>query len=130
MSLGKRSAGAYAVILLLIGITGPLAGTGASGAEMSEMETFIRARIEIGESMADYMRQRQGMERSMENYDRMTDEINAMVDAILEGYGLTAEEYQARSPKVFSDKAAVEDFLKARPDLKKRYSGLSLHQPQ
>ena len=130
MSLRKQGTGAYAVIIWLIAVTGLLAGTGASSAETSELETFIRARIEIGESMTDYMRQRQGMERSMENYDRMTDEINAMVDAILEGYGLTTEEYQARSPKVFSDKAAVEDFLKARPDLKKRYTGLSLHQPQ
>lgn len=102
---------------------------GTVHAEMSELETYIRIRIEIGESMAAYMRERSGMDRTMENYSLMTEEINVMVGAIMEPYGLNSEQYQERSSRVFSDEAAVSAFLEVHPDLKIRYEGLSLHQP-
>ena len=119
----------YSVVLGLVAAIGLWGSTGVSRAEMSELETFIRIRIEIGESMAAYMRERSGTDRTMENYSRMTEEINMMVEAIMEPYGLQSEEYQERSPQVFSDEAAVSAFLEAHPDLKKQYEGLSLHQP-
>lgn len=98
-------------------------------ADTAEIEQFVRARIEIGESMMRYMRQqRQPMDRSPEGLRKMEDEINGMVARILDGYGLTIAEYQARSPKVFEDEAAVKAFLEANPDLKARYEVLPLHQ--
>jgi hypothetical protein len=99
-----------------------------SWAETRELETFIRARIEIGEAMAKMMREQRPMDRSMEELRKMEEEINTMVARILESYGLTIQEYRERSPKVFEDKAEVDRFLEAHPDLKKRYEVLPLHQ--
>jgi hypothetical protein len=123
----------FATVLVLftaIGLTG-----GRASAEMGELETFIRVRIEIGESMMNYMRELSSGEDynpemgrpSMEQMRKMEEEINAMVAGILKSYDLTIEEYEQRSPMVFSDKAAVDAFLLAHPDLKKRYEVLPLH---
>jgi hypothetical protein len=98
-------------------------------ADTAEIEKFVRARIEIGESMTQYMRQqRQPMDRSPEGMRAMEDEINGMVARILGGYGLTIDEYQARAPKVFEDETSVKAFLEANPDLKTRYEALPLNQ--
>lgn len=101
----------------------------AAPADTAEIEKYVRARIEIGESMMQYMRnQRQPMDRSPDGLRAMEDEINGMVARVLNSYGLTIEEYQARSPKVFEDQAAVKAFLDANPDLRERYEKLPLHQ--
>ncbi len=117
-------------LIVAVGLTGGLAS-----AEMGELETFIRVRIEIGESMKNYMRELASGEDynsemgrpSMEQMRKMEEEINTLVAGILKSYDLTIEEYEERSPKVFSDKAAVDAFLLAHPDLKERYEVLPLH---
>lgn len=129
MIVRQQASAKYAIAVGLIAIIGFLGLMGTAHAEMSELETFIRTRIEIGESMAAFMRERSGMGRSMEDYEQMTEEINAMVAGILGSYGLTIETYQARGPQVFSDEAAVSTFLKTHPDLKERYELLSLNHP-
>ncbi len=112
-------------IIAVVGLSGP---TGPSWADTQELETFIRARIEIGETMVQFMRERGSMERSVENLRQMGEEINAMVAKILESYGLTSQEYRERSSRVFADEAAVNAFLEEHPDLKKRYEVLPMHQ--
>ena len=97
-------------------------------ADTGEIEKFIRARIEIGETMSKFMREQGGMDRSVENMRKMETDINAMVAEILGKYGMTIEEYRERSPKVFANEAEVNAFLEANPDLKKRYEVLPLHQ--
>lgn len=111
--------------MAVVGLSGP---TGLSWADTQELETFIQARIEIGETMVQFMRERGNMERSIENLRQMGEEINAMVTSVLESYGLTIQEYRQRSPGVFADEAAVNTFLEEHPDLKKRYEVLPLHQ--
>ncbi len=96
-------------------------------ADTGELEKYIRARIEIGETMARFMREQGGMDRSTENMKKVETDINAMVAEILGKFGMTIEEYQARSPVVFGDEAEVKAFLDANPDLKKRYEVLPLH---
>ena len=96
-------------------------------ADTGELEKFIRARIEIGETMSRFMREQGGMDRSPENMKKMETDINAMVAEILGKFGMTTEEYRARSPVVFGDEAEVKAFLDANPDLKKRYEVLPLH---
>ena len=96
--------------------------------EMSEVETFVRARIEIGESMGIFMRERGGMERTREQYEKMTEEINAMVERILQSYGLTTEEFRERSPEIYADETAIETFLERHPELKARYERLPFSQ--
>ena len=118
-------------LIVTVGLSGGLAW-----AEMSELETFIRARIDIGESMTNYMFELgqkgeyspESGRPSMEQMSRMEEEINSLVAEVLKSYGLTIEEYEVRSPKVFSDPAAVDTFLLAHPDLKERYEVLPLHQ--
>lgn len=97
-------------------------------ADTGELEKYIRARIEIGETMSKFMREQGGMDRSVENMRKMETDINAMVAEILGKYGMTIEEYRERSPKVFANEAEVNAFLEANPDLKKRYEVLPLHQ--
>ena len=101
--------------------------TAVSGAEI---ERFVRARIDIGESMRDFFRNRQppqfGPEGgpSMEALRRLEAEINDNVARILAKYDLTIPEYRARSKAVFSDEAGVDRFLEAHPGLKARYRAL------
>ena len=129
--MGKRHRGLVkcAMVLGVMVAVGLSGATGPSWAEMGELETFIRARIEIGETMTKFMREQGSMmDRSMEGLRRMEEEINAMVAKILESYSLTIEEYRARSPEVFEDEEAVNAFFEKHPDLKKRYEVLPLHQ--
>ena len=113
------------VVMAAVGLSRPAV---PSWADTQELETFIRVRIEIGETMIQFMREQGGMERSVEKLRQMGEEINAMVASILESYGLTIKEYRERSPRVFADEAVVNAFLEEHPDLKKRYEVLPLHQ--
>ena len=132
--MNKKDPGAVLVMMwvMLAALIGP---NGPVSAEMSEIETFVRARIEIGETMRDYMRDmksRGGYDSesgrpSMEQMQKMEEEINSMVDGILGDYGMTLEEYEAQSPEVFSDGEAVELFLEAHPNLRERYEVLPFH---
>ena len=117
----------FTVVWLAAGLI-VLAQTGWTLADTGEIEKFIRARIEIGETMSKFMRQQGGMDRSVENMRKMETDINTMVAEILAKYGMTIEEYRERSPKVFANEAEVNAFLEANPDLKKRYEVLPLHQ--
>jgi hypothetical protein len=99
-----------------------------AAADAEELETFIRARIEIGESMGRFMRERGGFGGSMEEMRLMENEINAMVARILGSHGMTIEEHRERSPAVFSDEEAVQAFLEQHPKLKRRYDVLPFHQ--
>jgi hypothetical protein len=108
---------------------GLLVNAGPVRAEMSELEAVLRAKIDMGEAMGRYMREQRASGRSMDDYDQMATEINAMVAEILGGYGLTIEEYRARSPQLLADEAAVDTFLNTHPDLKQRYEALPQRPP-
>lgn len=132
----KKRQVALAIFTMALAMTIGLGLPGGSAwGEMSELETFIRARIEIGESMMNYMSDLSkgddynpgGGRPSMEQMQKMEEEINARVGEVLESLGLTIKQYDEQSPKVFSDKADVQSFLEAHPDLKKRYEVLPLH---
>jgi hypothetical protein len=97
----------------------------------AEIEKYVKARIDLGESMKDYFRKRGGAPQfggsegpSMEEMRKMEEEINAEVAKVLAKHDLTIEEYQKRSPEVFADKEGVSRFLESHPDLKKRYESL------
>lgn len=118
----------------LLGLASESVADNAPGAATSpaEVEKYVKARIEMGESMRDYFRQRgaprfgdpDGGGPSMEALQKMEEEINAEVAKILARHDLTIEEYQNRSPEVFADKDAVNRFLSEHPDLKQRYEAL------
>src|SRR3990172_3476009 len=117
----------FAAVWLAAGLI-VLTQAGWTLANTGVIEKFIRARIEIGETMSKFMRQQGGMDRSVENMRKMETDINTMVAEILAKYGMTIEEYRERSPKVFANEAEVNAFLEANPNLKKRYEVLPLHQ--
>ena len=105
------------------------AGVGFA-ADPTEVEKYVRARIEIGEMMTNYFK---GGERfgeaqrpSEEKMREMSKDINAKLGTVLSKYGLTVEEYRAHSKEVFADEAAVKGFLNEHPDLKQRYEALPL----
>ena len=106
--------------------------TGLSfGAEQSDVEKFVTARIEIGEMMMNYFSGGRsyggnGQRPSPEAMREMGADINTKLSALLATHGLTIEEYRERSPKVFADDAAVQGYLNEHPELKKRYDALPL----
>ena len=117
---------------IIIGISLGLvlfAGTGLA-AEPVEVETFVKARIDIGEMMTNYFqggeRFKEGQRPSPEQMKEMGADINAKLSTLLAKYDLTVEEYRKRSPEVFADDAAVKRYLSAHPDLKARYEALPL----
>lgn len=99
-------------------------------ADPADIEKFVKARIEIGEMMANYFKGGeqfgQGQRPSPEQMKEMGADINSKLSALLSKYGLTIEEYRARSKDVFADEAGVKNFLSAHPDLKTRYEALPL----
>ena len=99
-------------------------------ADPADIEKFVKARIEIGEMMASYFKGGeqfgQGQRPSPEQMKEMGADINSKLSALLSKYGLTVEEYRARSKDVFADEAGVKSFLSAHPDLKTRYEALPL----
>ncbi len=120
------------VARIIVGITlGFLlfAGTGLA-ADPAEVEKFVNARIEIGEMMTNYFkggdRAGEGQQPSPEQRREMGADINAKLSKVLAKHDLTLEEYRKRSKEVFADEAAVQRYLNAHPDLKKRYEALPL----
>ena len=105
------------------------AGVGFA-ADPTEVEKYVRARIEIGEMMTNYFkggdRFGEGQRPSEEKMREMSKDINAKLGTVLSKYGLTVEEYRAHSKEVFADEAAVKGFLNEHPDLKQRYEALPL----
>jgi hypothetical protein len=105
------------------------AGVGLA-AEPAEVEKYVRARIDIGEMMTNYFKDGQrfgeGQRPSNEQMREMGKDINTKLGTVLAKYGLTVEEYRARSKDVFADEAAVKSFLNEHPDLKQRYEALPL----
>jgi hypothetical protein len=99
-------------------------------AEPTEVEKYVRARIDIGEMMTNYFKGGetfgQGQAPSEEKRREMGKDINAKLSTVLAKYGLTVEEYRAHSKDVFADEAAVKGFLNEHPDLKQRYEALPL----
>ena len=99
-------------------------------ADPTEVEKYVRARIEIGEMMTNYFkggeRFGEGQRPSEEKMREMSKDINAKLGTVLYKYGLTVEEYRAHSKEVFADEAAVKGFLNEHPDLKQRYEALPL----
>lgn len=102
----------------------------ASGPSAAEIEQYVRARIDMGENVGKFFRNRErpqfGPEGgpSSETLQKLTMEINEFIGNILSKHELTIEKYQTRSPKVFADEAGVNSFLDAHPDLKKRYEAI------
>jgi hypothetical protein len=98
--------------------------------EPAEVEKFVNARIEIGEMMMNYFKEGErfgeGQRPSPEQMKAMGADINAKLGTLLSKYGLTVEEYRARSKEVFADEAAVNHYLNEHPDLKQRYEALPL----
>jgi len=98
------------------------------GAEQADVEKFVNARIEIGEMMTNYFSGGQGYgegERpSPEKMKEIGADINEKLSTLLATHDLTVEEYRQRSPEVFADEVAVQDYLSDNPDLKKRYDAL------
>jgi hypothetical protein len=98
--------------------------------EPTEVEKFVKARIEIGEMMTNYFtggeRFKEGQRPSSEQMREMGADINAKLSKALAKYDLTLEEYRKRSPEVFADDAAVKGYLNEHPDLKQRYEALPL----
>lgn len=105
------------------------AGPGLA-ADSTEVEQFVKARIDIGEMMTNYFtgdeRFREGQRPSPEQIREMGADINAKLSALLAKHDLTLEAYRKRSGEVFADDAAVKRYLDEHPDLKQRYDALPL----
>jgi hypothetical protein len=96
-------------------------------AEPAEVEKYVRARIDIGEMMTSYFRGGEAAAPpTQQQRQEMGKDINAKLTTVLSKYGLTVEEYRARSKDVFADEAGVKRFLSEHPDLKQRYEALPL----
>ncbi|MFY9271345.1 MAG: hypothetical protein WAO55_16505 [Candidatus Manganitrophaceae bacterium] len=125
------------LILAVIGIWGTIAPAKgentAPGGAAAEIEKYVKARIDLGESMRGFFQKRGGAMQfgdpekggpSVEELKKLEEEINAEVAKVLAKHDLTIEEYQKKSPEVFADKEAVERFLSEHPDLKQQYESL------
>ena len=99
-------------------------------AEPVEIETFVKARIEIGEMMMNYFQGgpqfAEGQRPSPEQMKEMGADINAKLTTLLAKHNLTVADYRKRSLEIFADDTGVKGFLNGHPDLKKRYEALPL----
>ncbi|MFQ5588320.1 MAG: hypothetical protein ACE5F7_05725 [Nitrospiria bacterium] len=117
-------------VVVFFFVLSPLPPANAADPTAAEIEQFVRARIDMGENMGNFFRNRRPPQfgpdggPSMEELRKLEAEINAFISKILSKYDLTIEQYQSRSPDVFADQAGVNQFLDANPDLKKRYEAL------
>ncbi|WP_455389773.1 hypothetical protein [Petrachloros mirabilis] len=122
MNLGLRIMGNCVGVVLFAAVS--------LAAEPAEVETFVKARIEIGEMMTSYFqggeRYGEGQRPSPERMKEMGADINAKLSALLKKYNLTIEEYRQHSPEVFADDSAVKSYLNEHPDLRQRYEALPL----
>jgi hypothetical protein len=116
------------IIVMFVG--GIFASGIALAAEPADVEKFVNSRIEIGEMMTNYFQGGAGygggQRPSPEQMNKMRDEINAKLTAVLAKHDLTLDDYRARSAEVFADDAAVKQYLSEHPDLKQRYDALPL----
>ena len=122
MNLARNIIGISLGLLLFSGV--------GLAAEPTEVEKFVKARVEIGEMMTNYFKggtgYGDGQRPSPEAMKEMGEDINTKLSALLAKHDLTIDEYRQRSPEVFSDDAAVKGFLSEHPDLKARYDALPL----
>jgi hypothetical protein len=122
MNLVRRIVGVSLGIVLFAGLS--------LAADPAEVETFVKARIEIGEMMTNYFqggeRYKEGQRPSPEQMKEMGADINAKLSTLLAKHHLSIEEYRKRSPEVFADEAAVKGYLNEHQDLKARYDALPL----
>jgi hypothetical protein len=122
MNLGLRIMGNCVGVVLFAAVS--------LAAEPAEVETFVKARIEIGEMMTNYFqggeRYGEGQRPSPERMKEMGEDISAKLSMLLKKYNLTIEEYRQRSPEVFADDSAVKSYLNEHPDLRQRYEALPL----
>jgi hypothetical protein len=122
MNLVRRIVGVSLGIVLFAGLS--------LAADPAEVETFVKARIEIGEMMTNYFqggeRYKEGQRPSPEQMKEMGADINAKLSTLLAKYQLPIEEYRKRSPEVFADEAAVKSYLNEHQDLQARYDALPL----
>lgn len=132
MTLHTRITAALGIMAVLV-LCGPAWSAEQSNpANIADLDKFIRARIDIGEMMTSYFKDRGGMtpgeggRPSPEQMRDMREDINARLAKVLAPYGLTAEEYRNRSREVLGDEAAVQHYLEEHPDLKKRYEALPM----
>jgi hypothetical protein len=99
-------------------------------AEPAEVGKFVNARIEIGEMMTNYFQggagYGEGQRPSPEQMNKMRNDINTKLTALLAKHDLTLDDYRKRSPEVFADDTAVKRYLDEHPDLKRRYEALPL----
>ncbi len=126
----KRFSAVFVAVFLFSGMFFQgLPAVWASHISESDIERFIRARIDMGESMRNFFKNRkppqfgQNGGPSMEELRNLEAEINGHVAEILSKHGLTIEGYQGRSAEVFEDEG-VQKFLDTHPDLKLRYDAL------
>ena len=122
MSLARSIIGISLGVLLF-------AGAGLA-VEPAEVEKFVKARIDIGEMMANYFQGgemfKDGQRPSPEQMKEMGADIHTKLGKVLAKYDLTVEEYRKRSPEVFADDSAVKGYLNEHQDLKARYEALPL----
>lgn len=129
MTLHRRTLAVLGMLAMLV-LGGP--AWSAEQGNLPDLDKFIRARIDIGEMMTNYFKDRGGMSfgeggrPSPEQMRDMREDINARLAKVLEPYGLTAEEYRSRSREVLGDETAVRQYLDQHPDLKKRYEALPM----
>ncbi|GJL66507.1 MAG: hypothetical protein NPIRA05_14780 [Nitrospirales bacterium] len=120
MTMLRMSLGMCLGVFLFLGV--------GFGAEQAEVGKFVKARIEIGEMMTSYFSGGQGYgggERpSPEKMKEIGADINEKLSTLLAAHDLTVEDYRQRSPEIFADEVAVQDYLSENPDLKKRYEAL------
>jgi hypothetical protein len=130
MMIVKKRVMALLGLLALLGILGP--AWSADQSDPADLDKFIRARIDIGEMMTSYFKDRGGMSfgegnrPSPEQMREMREDINARLAKALAPYGLTPDEYRSRGREVLGDEAAVQRYLEEHPDLKKRYEALPM----
>lgn len=126
--LWKRMIG-LAVVAVMCSTT-----SGLAGHEETDVGTFVRARIAIGEMMVNYFEEQGGMAAftgkdgrpSREALRRMREDISMRLNEVLAAHNLTVDEYRQRSRDVFADEEAVQDFLDEHPNLKARYEALPM----
>jgi len=126
----KQSFAVFVAVFLFSGMLFQGLPAWADHVSEAEIEQFVRARIDMGESMKNFFRNRKppqfGSEGgpSMEELRNLEAEINNHIAGILSKHGLTIESYQGRSAEVFEDEEGVQKFLSSRPELKLRYEAI------
>ena len=91
----------YGLAILVGAILSAVVGLAA---EPVEIETFVKARIEIGEMMMNYFKGgaqfAEGQRPSPEQMKEMGADINAKLSTLLARHNLTIADYRKRSPEI------------------------------